>query len=38
MKKLDVTLEVIETQELSTAAPVVGKCGTTACCCCCCCA
>ena len=33
MQKLDVTLEVIETKELSTVTTVAGKC-----CCCCCCA
>ncbi|MGQ7854394.1 hypothetical protein ACUN24_09105 [Pedobacter sp. WC2501] len=46
MKTLEVTLEVLETKELSTVAAVVDQCGTAsggdgstvvyACCCCCC--
>ena len=48
MKKLDVTIEVLETKELATVSTEPGSCGTVsggsgddtvvyACCCCCCC-
>jgi len=48
MKKLDVTIEVLETKELATVSTEPGRCGTAsggagddtvvyACCCCCCC-